>query len=178
MWSRSSPAGKIRRMKSRNVVVLVGLWTISCITGCLAARTSPAHDMKELVSSYRDRLNRPPDHVLLRDDTGHILDGKRARLHLGTKFFQDLGANDRRCVSCRDVERSFPGQAVVRELQTETINVTAIHAKGKPLTLAQRRSIRQFIFALASAQVFDQQAVGLPSLHLPHQDHSRDRTAH
>jgi hypothetical protein len=57
-----------------------------------------------------------------------------------------------------DGREVVPGMPVVNELQTQSSDAVMAHAKGEALSTAQRASIAQFEVALASAQVYDNQA--------------------
>ena len=57
-----------------------------------------------------------------------------------------------------DGRETVPNQAIVLDLQNQANTATVTHAQGKPLTQAQRESIVNFTFALASAQTFDRTA--------------------
>jgi cytochrome c peroxidase len=57
-----------------------------------------------------------------------------------------------------DGREVVPGAAVASELQTQASDATTGHAKGQPLSQAQRESIAQFEVEIASAQIFDNQA--------------------
>ena len=57
-----------------------------------------------------------------------------------------------------DGREVVPGSPVLPELQTQSSDATTGHAKGAPLSQAQRESIAQFETEIASAQIFDNQA--------------------
>jgi cytochrome c peroxidase len=57
-----------------------------------------------------------------------------------------------------DGREVVPGSPVVPEFETQASDATTGHAQGQPLSAAQRTSIAQFEVALASAQVYDNQA--------------------
>jgi len=50
------------------------------------------------------------------------------------------------------------GATVASELQTQASDAVTTHAQGQPLSAAQRASIQNFEVALASAQIYDNQA--------------------
>ncbi|HET7500019.1 MAG TPA: hypothetical protein VFK02_03425 [Kofleriaceae bacterium] len=108
-------------MKALAVLSLGGmLWTG---TGCLdttgditddsaddATATADASDASaaaevtqfdELVAGHSDHLNRLPNHVPVADATGVFTTvSSNGFIDLNNEFFQDLGTNGRRCVSC------------------------------------------------------------------------------
>jgi hypothetical protein len=57
-----------------------------------------------------------------------------------------------------DGREVVPGMPVVNELQTQSSDATTGHAKGQPLSTAQRASIATFELEIGSAQIFDNQA--------------------
>jgi hypothetical protein len=57
-----------------------------------------------------------------------------------------------------DGREVVPGLAVSNELQTQASDATTGHAKGAPLSMAQRASIAQFEVELGSAQIWDNKA--------------------
>jgi hypothetical protein len=57
-----------------------------------------------------------------------------------------------------DGREVVPGSPVVPELQTQSSDATTGHAKGQPLSQAQRESIAQFETEIGSAQIWDNQA--------------------
>jgi len=103
------------------VVVLLGgmLWTA---TGCLgsagdAGEASEADEVgsagdaseagqlddsfEDMVASHRDNHNQLPSNVLVRDASGAFTTvSLRGIIDLNNEFFQNLGGNGRRCVSC------------------------------------------------------------------------------
>ncbi|HEU4732743.1 MAG TPA: hypothetical protein VFT22_32830 [Kofleriaceae bacterium] len=105
-------------MKALAVLSLGGLlWTG---TGCLdttgdataesageatdasdASEPSEATQFDELVAQHTDLHNRLPNHVPVRDATGVFTTvSSHGSIDLNNEFFQDLGSNGRRCVSC------------------------------------------------------------------------------
>jgi len=57
-----------------------------------------------------------------------------------------------------DGREVVPGATVESELLTQASDATVAHAQGKPLAQAQRKSIVDFMTALASAQIVDNKA--------------------
>jgi hypothetical protein len=57
-----------------------------------------------------------------------------------------------------DGREVVPGSPVLPELQTQSSDATTGHAKGQPLSQAQRASIAQFETEIGSAQIWDNQA--------------------
>jgi cytochrome c peroxidase len=87
-------------MKSCIAIVLSGLWTAGCVSGCRGKDISPVRDLSELLS-YADERGRLPNHVPVLDATGTFATAsERGFIDLGNEFFQNLGTNGRRCVSC------------------------------------------------------------------------------
>jgi len=60
-----------------------------------------AGDLDAMILHYRDNQRHLPNHVPVRDITGvFATDSAQGSIDLGNEFFQDLGTNGRRCVSC------------------------------------------------------------------------------
>src|SRR5215510_5139168 len=57
-----------------------------------------------------------------------------------------------------DGRQVVPGQTVPQEFTTQASDAVVGHAKGQPITMAQRQSIVAFETSLASAQVYDRHA--------------------
>jgi cytochrome c peroxidase len=93
-------------MKSLTSIVLAGF-----VTGCMADAADIADDdgqdveestqYDELVARHCDRDNKLPNHVPVRDATGVFTSvSAQGSIDLDNEFFQDLGSNGRRCVTC------------------------------------------------------------------------------
>jgi len=134
---RPGAAGaKAARMDTRKVVMLVAL--LASVNGCAAdgsdADTGDAADdstsgnmMDESTAASDldtvfalhgdDRLNRLPNNVPVADATGVFTTiSKHGFIDLNNEFFQDLGTNGRRCVSCHVPTAGW--SITPRELQT------------------------------------------------------------
>jgi len=73
---------------------------MSYAAGCRSREIAPVSDLKELFS-YRDSRGRLANHVPVLDATGTFSTASEfGFIDLGNEFFQDLGTNGRRCVSC------------------------------------------------------------------------------
>jgi cytochrome c peroxidase len=93
-------------MKSLTSIVLAGF-----VTGCMADAADIADDdgqdveestqYDELVARHCDNHNKLPNHVPVRDATGVFTSvSAQGSIDLDNEFFQDLGSNGRRCVTC------------------------------------------------------------------------------
>jgi hypothetical protein len=78
------------------------VWLVGCATSCHRNRNDVyVGDLDATILHYRDNQNRLPNHVPVRDDTGLFAsDSAQGFIDLGNEFFQSLGTNGRRCVSC------------------------------------------------------------------------------
>src|SRR3954467_6507260 len=87
-------------MKSCVAIVIGGLWATGCVAGCRGGEISPVRNLKEWLS-YGDNQGRLPNHVPVLDATGTFATAsERGFIDLRNEFFQNLGTNGRRCVSC------------------------------------------------------------------------------
>ncbi|HZY48852.1 MAG TPA: hypothetical protein VFE64_03645, partial [Devosia sp.] len=106
-------------MKSLAVVLIGGMMVTG--TGCLdaagdtseateaseaseateASQAEQAGSFEEVVARHCDRNNRLPNNVPVRDESGMFTTmSSQGFIDLDNEFFQDLGGNGRRCVSC------------------------------------------------------------------------------
>ncbi len=86
-------------MKYGVAIALSAIWATGCAEGC-GKEVEPAHDLKEW-SGFRDEQGRVPNHVPVRDGTGIFTTTSAAGfIDVRNEFFQNLGSNGRRCVSC------------------------------------------------------------------------------
>jgi hypothetical protein len=80
------------------------VWLVGCAASCHRNRNRDdiyVGDLDAMILHYRDNQNRLPNHVPVRDDPGLFAsDSAQGFIDLGNEFFQDLGTNGRRCVSC------------------------------------------------------------------------------
>ena len=268
-------------MKTLTVLMFGGL--LSSTAGCAIDASEPSaeaestevSDLDEAVARHCDDHNRLPNHMPVADATGVFTTvSSQGFIDLDNEFFQDLGGNGRRCVSChvptvgwtvtpQQLQRTFeqtdggafddgfglgavfrtndganspnadvstkakrrqaysmllnrglirvglpvpanaefdliavddpyhfasaaelslfrrplpttnlkfdstvmwdgrqvvPGQTVPQEFTTQASDAVVGHAKGQPITMAQRQSIVAFETSLASAQVYDRHA--------------------
>src|SRR5258706_192981 len=132
-----------------------------------------------------EHLRRLPNNLPFPNSTGFAATISTAgHIDLTNEFFQDLGANGRRCVSCHlpsagwtivpsQVQAIFNrtlgggiddplGLGAILRTNDESNGATQGHAKApNPITDAQREAIVAFETALATAQVWDEQAKNL-----------------
>jgi hypothetical protein len=82
--------------------VLVSGLAAGCVETCDSGRDgAPVRDLEELVARYRDDQGHVPNHVPVLDSSGSFTTASaHGFIDLGNEFFQELGANGRRCVSC------------------------------------------------------------------------------
>jgi hypothetical protein len=96
-------------MKLHAVLVLGGL--LANAAGCVAndddddaaeaTTATSTSDLDSIVTRHVDPRNRLPNHVPMFDDTGVFTTvSSQGFIDLGNPFFQPLGVNGRRCVSC------------------------------------------------------------------------------
>jgi hypothetical protein len=86
-------------MKTLTTIVLSGLLA----TGCVAEgpTSSDLSALDEVIARHRDDHGRLPNNVPIIDATGVFTTvSSQGYIDLGNEFFQDLGTNGRRCVSC------------------------------------------------------------------------------
>jgi hypothetical protein len=81
---------------------MVMVWLVGCATGYHRNREDVyVSDLGAMIAHYRDNQNRLPNHVPVRDGAGVFAsDSTQGFIDLGNEFFQSLGTNGRRCVSC------------------------------------------------------------------------------
>jgi cytochrome c peroxidase len=97
-------------MNTRSIVMVVAL--LAGVGGCAvdasdagdegdAAESTESSDLDAVVARHCDRNNRLPNHVPVFDATGVFTTvSAHGSIDLDNEFFQDLGSNGRRCVSC------------------------------------------------------------------------------
>jgi hypothetical protein len=93
-------------MKALAIVSVGGLLTLGA--GCLDQGASTSDDgadesaqMDEVVAAHCDRNNQLPNNLPIRDASGEFATiSANGSIDLNNEFFQDLGTNGRRCVSC------------------------------------------------------------------------------
>jgi cytochrome c peroxidase len=80
-------------------------------------------DLAAMISHYRDGRNHLPNHIPVRDSTGVFTsDSTQGFIDLNNEFFQNLGTNGRRCVSCHVPTTGWtitPGQLQATFEQTD-----------------------------------------------------------
>jgi cytochrome c peroxidase len=97
-------------MNIRNLVTLVAV--LASVGGCAVEigdagdegdpeESAESSDLDVVIARHADHHNRLPNHVPIFDATGVFTTvSARGFIDLDNEFFQDLGTNDRRCVSC------------------------------------------------------------------------------
>ena len=97
-------------MNIRNLVTLVAV--LASAGGCAVEigdagdegdpeESAESSDLDAVIARHADHRNRLPNHVPIFDATGVFTTvSARGFIDLDNEFFQDLGTNDRRCVSC------------------------------------------------------------------------------
>ena len=83
------------------LVVLLGVCATSFV-GCSRRRDElAAGSFDDMMRRHRDDKNHLPNDIPIADDIGVFATvSAQGFIDLGNEFFQDLGANGRRCVSC------------------------------------------------------------------------------
>jgi hypothetical protein len=89
-------------MKHLMSIALSGLLATGCLTlDSPSAESSDAASLDGVVARHADDRLRLPNHVPIPDATGAFTSVSTfGFIDLGNEFFQDLGSNGRRCVSC------------------------------------------------------------------------------
>jgi cytochrome c peroxidase len=96
------------RMNTRSTILSVAL--LAGVGGCAldnagdqgdVAESTESSDLEAVVARHCDDHNRLPNHVPVRDATGVFTTvSAHGSIDMNNEFFQDLGGNGRRCVSC------------------------------------------------------------------------------
>ena len=89
-------------MGASRMMVIVMICLAGCAADCHRDRDDIyAGDLNAMILHYRDNQNRLPNHIAVHDVTGvFATDSAQGAIDLGNEFFQSLGTNGRRCVSC------------------------------------------------------------------------------
>ncbi|HEX4423521.1 MAG TPA: hypothetical protein VH165_36680, partial [Kofleriaceae bacterium] len=87
-------------MKALAIVSVGGLLTLGA--GCAGDDgADESTQMDEVVAAHCDRNNQLPNNLPIRDESGEFATiSANGSIDLNNEFFQDLGTNGRRCVSC------------------------------------------------------------------------------
>jgi cytochrome c peroxidase len=79
---------------------LYGVVLPMILVGCAAAGPAVSVDDPAITVMERHRIDRVLNHIPFPDATGVVMTMSAGSIDLGNEFFQDLGSNGRRCVSC------------------------------------------------------------------------------
>src|ERR1041384_7163267 len=90
-----------RAMKASTALVLGGLLWTGCATEDPTADDGDSSQLDEVIARHCDDHDRLPNHVPMLDGHGVFTTvSSQGGIDLNNEFFQDLGSNGRRCVSC------------------------------------------------------------------------------
>lgn len=95
---RRGPRDSTRASGALAMIWLAG-WAVGCHQNHDVGQAED--DLSAIISHYGDNQRRIPNHIPLRDADGvFATDSAQGFIDLGNEFFQSLGTNGRRCVSC------------------------------------------------------------------------------
>jgi hypothetical protein len=105
-WLMQQAAGMMTRTFASILAVLLNVGGCVVESGAQGDEAEPdesteSSDLDVVVAAHADHFNRLPNHVPVFDATGVFTTvSSRGFIDLNNEFFQDLGSNGRRCVSC------------------------------------------------------------------------------